>query len=126
MALLTQNVLAAPSGGTVSGGAATITHSGSVTDITQSTGRAIIDWRSFNIAAGETVKFLQPSSSSVALNRISGAAPSSIYGVLTANGTVILVNPDGILFGPGSRVDVGGLVATTANISNADFMAGRM
>jgi filamentous hemagglutinin family protein len=131
MALLGQcaivgGALAAPTGGTVSGGSATITQSGAVTDITQSTSRAIIDWRSFNIAAGETVKFIQPSSSSVVLNRIGGAAPSNIYGVLTANGTVILVNPDGIFFGPGSRVDVGGLIATTANISNSDFMAGRM
>lgn len=86
----------------------------------------MIDWRSFNIAPSETTKFNQPSSSSVTLNRINDPDPSQILGTLTANGNVILINPNGVFFGPGSQVDVNGLIATTANIRNSDFMAGNM
>jgi filamentous hemagglutinin family protein len=83
-----------------------------------------INWQSFGIAAGQTVQFVQPSRSAVALNRVTGAEPSAILGRLSANGQVFLVNPHGILFGPGASVDVGGLVASTLNIADADFMAG--
>src|SRR3546814_8786918 len=86
--------------------------------------RGGIDWRSFDIEAGETTRFQQPGSVSVALNRVRGSDPSAIFGNLSANGKIYLVNPNGIVFGPGSRVDVGGLVATTADIDNGDFMAG--
>ena len=115
-----------PSGGTVTGGSANIVTSGNTLNIDQSTQRAVIDWRSFNIAPTETTKFNQPSSSSVTLNRINDPDPSQILGTLTANGNVILINPNGVFFGPGSQVDVNGLIATAANISNADFMAGNM
>jgi mucin-19 len=115
-----------PAGGTVASGSANIVSSGSLLDVNQSTQRAVIDWRSFNIAPSETTKFSQPSSSSVTLNRINDPDPSQILGTLTANGNVILINPNGVFFGPTSKVDVNGLIATTANISNADFMAGNM
>ncbi|MDE1149843.1 MAG: filamentous hemagglutinin N-terminal domain-containing protein [Azospirillaceae bacterium] len=124
-ALLSQ-AHANPTGGTVTVGAATINASKPNTlTITQGTDKAAINWQSFSIGAGETVNFVQPSSSSVILNRVIGSDPSSIFGTLTANGTVMLVNPNGVIFGAGSRVDVGSLVATTANISDADFLAGR-
>ncbi|WP_345250476.1 filamentous hemagglutinin N-terminal domain-containing protein, partial [Pigmentiphaga soli] len=131
LALLIGSALAAPAayanpaGGTVVAGSAVIGGSGNTVDIRQSSGKAIIDWRSFGIGAGETVNFLQPSSSAVTLNRVLGNDPSAIFGRLNANGTVMLVNPNGIVFGPTAVVDVGGLVATTANIRNEDFLAGR-
>lgn len=96
-----------------------------VLDIHQQSNLAIIHWQSFNIGAGETVNFVQPSLRSVALNRVLGNDPSAIFGRLNANGTVMLVNPNGVVFGAGSRVDVGGLVATTADIKDSDFLAGR-
>ena len=93
-------------------------------DITQSTQKAIINWGQFSIGEGETTNFIQPGSNSITLNRVTGGDPSQILGSLTANGNVILLNQNGILFGPNSRIDVGGLIASTANISNDHFMAG--
>ena len=113
-----------PQSGTISAGQATITTSGKTLDITQSTDKAVIDWRSFNIAADELTAFHQPSSSSMTLNRVNDINPSQILGELTANGHVVLVNPNGVFFGPNSKIDVSGLVASTANISNDAFMAG--
>ena len=95
-------------------------------DIVQSSARAAINWRSFSIGAAEHVNFQQPSASAATLNRVVGTDPSIILGRLTANGQVFLVNRNGILFGQGSKVDVGALVASTANVSNANFMAGRL
>ena len=114
-----------PTGGNVSAGSATIsTGPGSVT-IDQSSQAAAINWASFNIAQGNSVTFVQPNSQSVALNRVVGPNPSEILGNLSANGQVFLVNPNGVLFGQGAQVNVGGLVASTLAISDADFMAGR-
>src|SRR3990167_6117558 len=92
------------------------------TTINQSSQKAIINWQSFNIAAPETTHFQQPAGG-VALNRINPAqGASQIYGRLTATGRIILVNPSGFYFGPGSYVNVGGIIASTANISNEDFL----
>ncbi|MDQ6216762.1 two-partner secretion domain-containing protein, partial [Achromobacter insolitus] len=114
-----------PTGGKVIAGSANISDRGNGTlDITQSTGKAIINWKDFSIGANETVNFRQPGSNSVTLNRVVGNDPSAIFGRLNANGTVMLVNPNGVVFGKGARVDVGGLVATTANINDKDFLAG--
>ncbi|TWA85685.1 hypothetical protein FBZ83_103277 [Azospirillum brasilense] len=115
-----------PLEGTVTAGAATIQSSTPKSmEILQSTDKAIINWKSFSIDAGEKVTFQQPSAASVTLNRVTGADPSKIMGSLSANGTVMLVNPNGVVIGAGAKVDVGGLVATTANISDANFMAGK-
>ncbi|MDB5911614.1 MAG: filamentous hemagglutinin [Ramlibacter sp.] len=116
---------AAPAGGVVAAGTAAISTSGARTTITQGSASAVINWQGFGIAAGEAVQFKQPGSSSVTLNRVVGGDPSAILGNLSANGKVFLVNPNGILFGRGATVNVGGLVASTLNISDADFMAGR-
>ncbi|MDR7868078.1 MAG: filamentous hemagglutinin N-terminal domain-containing protein [Sporomusaceae bacterium] len=116
---------AAPSGGVVTGGTATIATSGATTTVTQTTNRAAINWQSFGIAAGEAVNFVQPSASAVALNRVVGNSASNIYGSLTANGKVYLINPSGILFAPGAQVNVGGLVASTLNMADSDFMNGK-
>ena len=116
---------ALPQGGTVAAGSATVsTPTSTSMRIDQATDRLIMDWTRFNIAANEAVRFQQPSAASIALNRVAGLEPSSIFGSLSANGQVMLVNPGGILFGPGSRVDVGALTASTLNITNQDFLRG--
>lgn len=116
--------LANPTGGVVVDGAATISSAGSVMNVAQSTNRAIINWQGFSIGAGETVNFLQPTALSVTLNRVVGNEQSVISGALNANGRVFLVNSAGILFGKDAQVNVGGLVASTLDISNSNFMAG--
>jgi len=114
---------ALPTGGVVAEGAATISSSGSRMDINQTTQRTAIDWQTFNIGSAAHVHFEQPAGG-VALNRVLDTNASQIYGRLTATGQVFLVNPNGVFFAPGAQVDVGGLVASTLNIGNADFMAG--
>ncbi|MDN7702244.1 filamentous hemagglutinin N-terminal domain-containing protein [Burkholderia semiarida] len=93
--------------------------------INQHSDKLVTDWQAFNIGKGERVKFNQPSAASIALNRVVGQDGTTIYGNLDANGRVFLVNPNGILFGKGAQVNVGGLVATTLDIKNDDFDAGR-
>ncbi len=85
----------------------------------------IINWQGFSIQQNEITRFAQQSASSTVLNRVVTNNPSQILGTLQSNGRVFLVNPNGIIFGAGSTVDVAGLVATTLNLSNADFLAGR-
>ncbi|MBZ0088351.1 MAG: filamentous hemagglutinin N-terminal domain-containing protein [Thermomonas sp.] len=92
--------------------------------ITQTTDSAIINWNTFNVASGFAVYFDQPSTSSVTLNRVTGGNPSFIQGTINATGSVFLVNRAGILFGKDSVVNVGGLVASTLEISDSDFLAG--
>ena len=93
-------------------------------NITNSPG-AVLNWRSFSIGANETTRFIQQSTSSSVLNRVIGENPSQILGQLLSNGRVFLVNPNGVVFGPNSVVDVAGLIASTLQMSDADFMAGR-
>ncbi len=127
LALGVAPVAAGPEGASVVGGAATIQgQGGPAVIVNQSTNSAIINWNTFNIRANESVRFNQPSASSVALNRVTGGlGPSEIMGSLTANGRVFIINRDGILFGPGSVINTAGFLATTNDIKNADFMAGR-
>ncbi|AYJ79820.1 hypothetical protein AN286_06520 [Aliarcobacter cryaerophilus ATCC 43158] len=115
---------AAPSGGTVTSGSANISQNGKVTDITQSTQKASINWNKFNIASDETVNFKQPNSSSITLNRVVGNEKSIINGALNANGQVWIINSNGVLFGKGASINTSGLLATTKDISDADFQAG--
>jgi filamentous hemagglutinin family protein len=124
-ALPPQSAHAAPQGGQVVAGQATISQpNANTTTITQSSQKAIIDWQSFSIAANQHTQFIQPSAASVTLNRVVGVDPSQILGRLTANGQVFLVNPNGIYFGKNAQIDVAGLIATTHNIRNEDFLAG--
>jgi trimeric autotransporter adhesin len=108
-----------PFGGKVVSGNASITQVGNTTDIRQSSEDVAIDWLSFSIGAQSSVDFIQPSASAVAVNRISGANGSEILGHLDANGQVYLINPNGILFGKGSQVNVGGLVASTLDATGS-------
>lgn len=99
-------------------------NNGTQLTITQTTNRAVIRWDSFNISADNTVRFIQPSASAAVLNRVSGSAsPSEIFGTLTANGIVMLMNPNGIAFKPGSSVNVGSLIATTGVIDENLFLS---
>ncbi len=115
-----------PKGGVVADGQAAIAGEGSsAVTITQSSERAIIDWDSFSIDAGERTRFLQPGSASVTVNRVGGQDPSRIFGALDANGRIVLINRNGVLFGAGSSVDATGLLATTHELTDTDaFMAG--
>ncbi|WP_172600368.1 YDG domain-containing protein [Sulfurivermis fontis] len=113
-----------PEGGRIVAGSGSITQSGNTMTVSQSTDRLAADWQSFSIGQGYAVNFVQPSSSAIALNRVLGSDVSRIQGSLTANGQVFLVNPNGVLFSPTARVEVGGLVASTRDLSVEDFMAG--
>ncbi|MGH7147501.1 MAG: filamentous hemagglutinin N-terminal domain-containing protein, partial [Nitrospiraceae bacterium] len=124
--LLPSLVAALPSDGNVVGGNAAIQQvNPKQLNIQQATDKAILNWKSFSIAADEAVHFVQPSISSIALNRVIGVDPSVILGQLQSNGRIFLLNPNGILFGAGAQINVGGLLATTLQIRDDDFMAGR-
>ena len=110
---------------TVVEGQAGFSTQGSTLSITNSPG-TIINWQGFSIDANEITRFIQQSAASSVLNRVIGSDPSVILGTLTSNGRVFLINPSGILVGQGARIDVAGLVASTLNLSNQDFLAGRL
>jgi len=114
-----------PTGAQVVNGTVTMQQAGNLLTITNSP-NSIINWQSFSIGANEITRFVQQSSSSAVLNRVVGQNPSSILGMLQSNGRVFLINPSGIMFGAGAQVDVAGLVASTLNLSDQDFLAGRL
>jgi filamentous hemagglutinin family protein len=119
-----------PSGGQVAAGQVSLATSGPAAaptlTVTQGSDRAIVNWAAFDVGRDATVRFDQPSASAAILNRVVGADPSRIFGRLTANGQVFLVNPNGVYFSPTSSVDVGAFVASTLSIGDADFLAGRL
>ncbi|HTN10137.1 MAG TPA: filamentous hemagglutinin N-terminal domain-containing protein, partial [Acetobacteraceae bacterium] len=115
---------AAPQGGQVVGGAASIGQTAARTTIDQSTNRAVIDWRSFDIGRDHTVQFRQPSTSSMTLNRVTGPNPSVIAGHITANGGIALVNQSGVVFTGGAQVQAQSVIVSTNDIGNAGFMQG--
>ncbi|MFQ5451184.1 MAG: filamentous hemagglutinin N-terminal domain-containing protein, partial [Nitrospinaceae bacterium] len=90
--------------------------------VNQNTQQMIVNWQGFSIANTESVQFKQPGANSIALNRVTGADPSLIMGRLSANGQIFITNPSGVVFGPGSRIDVNGILATTLKISDQDFL----
>src|SRR5690349_1530404 len=108
----------------VSSGQATATQTGNSLTINQTTNQATLNWKSFNISADGKVQFVQPGASSIALNRIYDQSPSSILGQLTANGQIYLVNPNGFLFGPTSKVNAAGIIASSLGISDQTFQNG--
>jgi filamentous hemagglutinin len=100
-------------------GAASYSQAGTKGTVNQTSTNAILNWQSFNIAAGYTMQFVQPSTSSIALNEIYDANPTQIFGSLDANGHVFLINQNGIVFGAGAQVNVGGLIASTMNVASS-------
>ncbi len=119
-----QTAQANPVGAAVVNGQASFASTANTLTVTNTPG-TIINWQGFSIQQNEITRFAQQSASSTVLNRVVTNNPSQILGTLQSNGRVFLVNPNGIIFGAGSTVDVAGLVATTLNLSNADFLAGR-
>ncbi|MBP0605400.1 MULTISPECIES: GLUG motif-containing protein [Burkholderia] len=117
---------ALPTGENITAGKADILRDadGKSMSINQHTDKLITNWNDFSIAGNERVSFHQPGKTSIALNRVVGNNGSQIHGQLDANGKVFLVNPNGVLFGSGAKINVGGLVASTRNIADADFLAG--
>lgn len=101
-------VQANPTGGAITAGTGSITGQGTnhVT-INQHSDKLAVNWNSFSIGSGEKVQFIQPGASSIALNRVLGNNASAIYGQLSANGKVFLLNPNGVLFAQGAQVNVG-------------------
>ena len=97
---------------------------GNTLNVSTQAQKSIANYQTFNIGQGNTVNFNLPGRQAMILNRVTGGNPSSIMGKLNSNGQVWLVNPSGILFGATAQVNVGGLLATTMNIRNEDFLSG--
>ena len=117
---------AGPEGGVVTAGSGIIARpDAQTTNIQQHSQNLILNWDSYNVQANEAVNYRQPNANAQALNRILDHNPSQIFGQINANGRVLLVNPNGVFFKPGARVNVGGLVASGLNISDKDFLAGK-
>jgi filamentous hemagglutinin family protein len=125
--ITTNSVLANPTGGQVAAGDATITTpTPNTVQINQTSNKAIFNWQTFNIGAHETTQFIQPSVSSVALNRISPTqGASQIFGKLTSNGQIILINQAGVFFASGSQVNIGSIIVSTIDMTNKNFLAGK-
>ena len=116
---------AGPEGGVVAAGDGSIsTPNTTTTNVNQASQNLIVNWETYNINANEVVNYLQPNAQAQALNRIFDQNPSQIFGQINANGKVLLINPNGVFFKPGSSVNVGGLVASGLDISNESFMNG--
>ncbi len=113
-----------PQSGHVNQGAAAISSNGAQMGIIQTSDKASINWQSFNIGTGASVRVQQPNSSSVLLNRVTGNDPSQILGKLSANGQLILLNPNGIMFGKDGSVTASAFTASTFGLTDADFMNG--
>ena len=109
---------------TVAHGTAVIHTVGDHMTVTNSP-NAILNWQDFSIGGNQEVYFQQPDASSQVLNRVVGHDPSHILGSLSSNGGVWLINPNGVLFGQNAHIDVAGLVASSLDISNIDFLAGK-
>ena len=120
----TGSALGNPSDPTVVTGAATFETLGTELNITNTPG-AIIDWDRFSIGPDEITRFLQESSSSAVLNRVTGSDLSEILGSLQSNGRVFLINPNGLIVGDGAVIDTAGFVGSTLDITNESFSSGQ-
>ena len=126
MLALWRSAFALPTDPSVVAGQAVVNAAGTTgLVINQSSGKAAIDWRTFNVGANESVRFNQPSAAAMTVNRVTSNDPSQILGQISAPGSVFLINPSGIIFGRSAVVDVGNLVATTLTASTADLLNGR-
>lgn len=126
LALLPGVALAGPTGEQVQQGTVAITRpDANTTTVTQGSNSAVVNWHSFSVDGQEYVQFVQPGANAAILNRVTGGNASQILGRIDANGRVFLVNPQGVYFGAGSRVETAGFAASTLDITDDDFMQGR-
>jgi len=117
------NPSTSPTGGAIVGGLGSITQSGANTIINQNSARLALNWQTFNVGANASVLFKQPSFTAVALNRILDQNPSQIFGHISSNGQIFLINTHGIIFGSTAQLNVGGLMASTLDLTPNDFLA---
>ena len=99
---------------------------GTTATITQTSNRGVIDWASFDVAAGRTLNFVQPDVASMTLNRVTGNSLSTIAGNINANGSIAIINPNGLFFAAGSTVNAAGILASTSELNVNDFMNGTL
>ncbi len=123
--LLSPSVWAAPQGGQVTAGSGQISQAGATTTIQQNSQNLSLTWKSFNTDRGNTVNFVQPNATAVAVNRILDTNGTLFLGTLNANGVVYVINPNGVVFGQGAQVNVGGLVASTLDVSDKQIGSNR-
>ncbi|HRH77552.1 MAG TPA: filamentous hemagglutinin N-terminal domain-containing protein, partial [Cellvibrionaceae bacterium] len=116
---------AGPEGGQIVAGQGAIELLEKETRIQQASERLSIDWKSFDLNSDERVQFIQPNSSSIAFNRILSNKGSLIQGRIDANGQVVLINPNGLIFTEGASVNAGGLIASALKMNDQDYLNGR-
>lgn len=116
--MLSSSVWAVPQGGQVTAGSGQISQTGTTTTIQQNSQNISLTWKSFNTDRGNTVNFVQPNATAMAVNRILDTNGTLFLGTLNANGVVYVINPNGVVFGQGAQVNVGGLVASTLDVSD--------
>ncbi|RZG46810.1 GLUG motif-containing protein, partial [Acinetobacter wuhouensis] len=127
MALLPLSIHAAisnvelPTGAHINSGSASFSQNNNTLNINQNTQNLSTNWNTFNIGKDATVNFNQPNQSSTAINRVLDSNASQIMGRLNANGQVFLLNPNGVVFSKTAQVNVGGIVASTLNLNDADI-----
>ncbi|MEY2928047.1 MAG: hypothetical protein RL367_2524, partial [Pseudomonadota bacterium] len=118
---------ALPVGGTVAAGMASVSAGAASVTVTQTSDRAVINWQGFSVGQGNSVRFDQPNAAAATLNRVTGSTGSSIAGQISSNGAVYLINPNGIAITASGAVNTGGgFVASTLDIADVDFMAGKL
>jgi filamentous hemagglutinin len=108
----------------VTSGSATAVQAGNSLTVQQSSSKAILNWSSFNVSADGKVVFNQPTATSIALNRIFDVNPSTVFGSVSANGQIYLINPNGFVFGSTAKVNVSGLIASSLGIGDSTFTSG--
>ncbi|WP_336984791.1 YDG domain-containing protein, partial [Acinetobacter modestus] len=114
-----------PTGGNVTVGSAQVSQNNNTLNVHQNSQNVGIQWDSFNIGQNATVNFYQPNTSSIAVNRVLDSNASQIIGKLNANGQVFLLNPNGVIFSKTAQVNVGGIVASTLNVTDSDIISGK-
>ncbi|CAN7625067.1 two-partner secretion domain-containing protein [Polaromonas sp. LjRoot131] len=115
-----------PTGWNVTSGNAAITKNGNTLTINQTSQQAIANFATFSVGSGALVDIHQINSSAALLARVNGGDPSLIQGQIRADGALWLINQAGIMVGPGARIDVARFIASSLNVSDSDFLAGRM
>jgi filamentous hemagglutinin family protein len=125
LVLLASTAYGLPQGASVKSGSVSISQpTANTMQIDQHTPKTIINWQGYSILTGEAVQYVQPGASSIALNRVIGVDPSYIYGQLSGNGQIWVINPNGLLVGPNAKIETGSFLGSTLNISDRNFLAG--